>query len=307
MLIRSAAQVSPRPLQGAVSAVLDSISQDFLRQAVNTLAEPRHFSAEADANRRAGQWVYQQLEHYGYDTRYQGRYRNIVAVSPGAADQALLLLGAHYDSVPGSPGADDNASAVAALLACAQAWRRHAPQQGLCCVAFNREEDGLLGSLDFARECLAPGGLRLRGAHILEMLGYCDPRPGSQAGPAGLPVRLPQCGDFISVVGNRISHELVDQVLATARAHLPELPVYGLKVYLGAERYFGHLRRSDHAPLWDAGVPALMWTDTAEFRNPHYHQASDTADTLDYAFLQQVTRLVALQGLVDDAPCDDLK
>jgi hypothetical protein len=75
--------------------------------------------------------------------------------------------------------------------------------------------------------------------------------------------------------------------------------VLGLKVYLGIEKYFPVLGRSDHAPFWKAGLPALMWTDTSEFRNPHYHQTTDTPDTLDYAFLRRVTQLLVAAVLTE--------
>jgi hypothetical protein len=90
---------------------------------------------------------------------------------------------------------------------------------------------------------------------------------------------------------------LVQEVLATAKTYTPELPVYGLKLYAGVERLIPDLARSDQEPFWRVGVPALMWTDTADFRNPHYHQTTDTPDTLDYDFLRRVTQLLVAQVL----------
>ena len=90
---------------------------------------------------------------------------------------------------------------------------------------------------------------------------------------------------------NRQSNAIAENLLQLAASYVPQSPVIALKIYLGVEKYFGHLNRSDHAPFWKAGIPTIMWTDTSEFRNPHYHRATDTADTLDYDFMSQVTKL----------------
>jgi Zn-dependent M28 family amino/carboxypeptidase len=158
-------------------------------------------------------------------------------------------------------------------------------------VFFNREEDGLLGSRDFVAELGGESKWAVDEAHIFEMVGFCTRAPGSQRMPPGLPVKTPDVGNFLALLANRRSHAVAESVLALAASYVPECPVLALKVYLGMERFVGHLLRSDHAPFWEAGIPAAMWTDTAEFRNPHYHRASDTPETLDYDFLSQVVKL----------------
>jgi len=149
-----------------------------------------------------------------------------------------------------------------------------------------------MGSLDFVDHYLPSTNLRIREAHVLEMVGYCDHRAGSQSLPPGLPIKAPSTGNFLGILGNRRSQKLVDLILQQAHSYLSDFPVLGLKVHLGLERYFPVLARSDHDPFWKAGVPAVMWTDTSEFRNPHYHKPSDTPDTLDYSFLCMVTQLL---------------
>ena len=110
--------------------------------------------------------------------------------------------------------------------------------------------------------------------------------------PPGLPVLgARDVGDFLALLANRHSNGIAEDLLRLAASYIPEPPVAALKIYLGLERAFEHLNRSDHAPFWKAGIPSIMWTDTSEFRNPHYHLASDTPDTLDYDFMSQVTRL----------------
>ena len=222
----------------------------------------------------------------------QGEYANVVARLRKAPDSACVLVGAHYDSVSDTPGADDNASAVAALLACAKILAHHAPECPVCFVAFNREEDGLLGSADFVRTIVAERNISVREAHVLEMVGYCDHRPGSQAIPPGLPIQMPDRGDFLGLLANKDSIDMASTVLQMARTYQPDFPVLSLKVFAGVEKLLPVLQRSDHAPFWNAGIPTILWTDTSEFRNHYYHQPTDTPDTLDYDFLRSVTQIL---------------
>jgi Peptidase family M28 len=105
-------------------------------------------------------------------------------------------------------------------------------------------------------------------------------------------VKVPDTGDFLGILANRGAGAALDTVLARASTYLPRLPVIGLNVMLGVEKMFPVLLRSDHAPFWAAGIPATMWTDTSEFRNPYYHEPGDKPDTLDYDFLRAVTQLL---------------
>jgi hypothetical protein len=107
-------------------------------------------------------------------------------------------------------------------------------------------------------------------------------------------------GDFLGLLAARGSNRIAEQLVRLAASYLPGSPVTALKMFLGVEKYFAHLHRSDHAPFWKARIPAIMWTDTSEFRNPHYHQASDTPETLDYEFLSNVTRLALARAMTRD-------
>jgi len=131
------------------------------------------------------------------------------------------------------------------------------------------------------------GGRRALGMIALEMLGYADGRPGSQRVPPMLAGLYPDVGDFIGVVGNEASLKLLEGAVRGLKS-VPGLPVEHLAVP-GAGHVLPDARRSDHSSFWDAGLPALMVTDTSFLRNPHYHQATDTPDTLDYPFLAKVT------------------
>ena len=104
-------------------------------------------------------------------------------------------------------------------------------------------------------------------------------------------IAAPSVGDFLGLLANRYSNAIAETLLQLAATYVPQAQVLALKIYLGIEKYFSHLHRSDHAPFWKAGIPSIMWTDTSEFRNPHYHLPSDTPDTLDYAFVTQVAQV----------------
>lgn len=220
---------------------------------------------------------------------------NLVARWPARFDENAprLLVGAHLDSLPQTPGADDNASAVAALLEIASCLDNEWPDDtvgvpvSLELVAFDLEENGMLGGAARAAE-LSRDGVDLFGMVSLEMLGYRDPTPGAQSLPRLLEGLYPDTGDFIAVIGNQRSESLIE-LWARGMREIEGLPVETLAVPENGEALQA-TRLSDHSPFWDAGFRALMITDTSFMRNPHYHQPSDTPETLDPRFLAEVTR-----------------
>src|SRR5262245_36627954 len=169
----------------AVASILREVSPENLRAFVEMLAFPRHYLAEHRANRKARDLLLKQTSSFGYSPFLQGSCDNIVIMSRDAADGPVLLLGAHYDSVPRTPGADDNASAVAVCLECARLIRKHNIGPAMI-VFFNREEDGLLGSKEFVAHLAGQSAWSVKEAHIFEMVGYRDRTPGSQRLPPGL-------------------------------------------------------------------------------------------------------------------------
>jgi Zn-dependent M28 family amino/carboxypeptidase len=215
-----------------------------------------------------------------------------------------FCLGAHLDSRAESPGADDNGSAVAALLEIARLLPGRWPASSrldLELVAFDLEEYGMLGGAERARQCRTES-IDLRGMASLEMLGYCVQTPKSQALPRSLVGKYPDVGNWIAVIGNQISAPLI-AAFRDGLKTVPSLPVETLQVPENGT-LLQATRLSDHSPYWDAGYPALMITDTAFLRNPHYHMPTDTVETLNFEFLTQVTegcveavRRVLEQGL----------
>jgi Zn-dependent M28 family amino/carboxypeptidase len=209
--------------------------------------------------------------------------------NPANSHQPVLLITAHYDSVIGSPGADDNATGVAVLLELAKYFSTQTTRFPLRLIAFDFEEFALLGSKAYV-ELLQQLRQKVRLMLNLEMLGYCDARPGSQRYPPGLSSFYPSTGNFIALVGNlRTIPDLIQirRHLRQAGALCEWLPV----------PFAGHIvpdtRRSDHASFWDAGYSAILVTDTSNLRNPNYHTANDTVATLDLEFLTAVC-----QGLI---------
>jgi hypothetical protein len=274
-----------------VSALLNTIREEQLRAWVERIAVPRHFVIEAEQNRATARWLEGLFQSWGYRTQNQGPHANIVAL-PESKPVRAILVGAHYDTVPESPGADDNGSAVAALLGCAAACSLWRPELPVIFVAFNREEEHLTGSSDFVASWLPESGIEIECAHVLEMVGFASSEPGSQKVPTGLPIKIPDRADFLGLLATDESSAAMECVIKRACTYLPDFPVIGLKVQVGIERVFPVLARSDHVPFWQAGGRAVMWTDTSEFRNPNYHTHRDLPDTLNYTFLANVTRLL---------------
>ena len=292
---RASAKLARRP-NAIIRRAVASVSETKLREWVERLSVPRHYVMEREENEAAALWIASQLQSWGYQVELQGPWRNVIAL-PKEHSGPVTLVGAHYDSVGGCPGADDNASAVVAMLGCARAC---AGEQHVAFVSFNREEDGLLGSQDFVQWLESARKLQVAQAHVLEMVGFASDEPGTQRIPGGLPVRIPDTGNFLGLLANKDSHRLLDEVLACASTYLPELTVIGLRVTLGLEKHFPVLLRSDHAPFWAKRIPATMWTDTSEFRNPYYHQPGDKPHTLNYSFLRAVTQLLVACVLEQD-------
>ena len=252
------------------------------------------------------------LEAAGFAVRRE-RYEtgvNVIGEKRGASrPDELVLLGAHYDSTEGCPGADDNASGVAGVLEAARRLGGETFARTLVLACWDEEERGLVGSEAHAR-ALAARGIRPRVAVVLEMIGFASTEPDSQSVPPGFELVFgPQVarlrenrmrGDFIALV-----HDQAAAAVAAGIARHAErggLPALALPIPEAGKSspMFRDLRRSDHSSFWDTGVPALMVTDTANFRNPHYHCGGgpDAAGDLDARFALGVVDAVV--GAVRD-------
>jgi Zn-dependent M28 family amino/carboxypeptidase len=253
--------------------------------------------------KRAVRYIEQEFRSYGLKVEADDFYhwltvwrrnRNIVAVSPHEDPKAAcLIIGAHYDAVPFSPGADDNGSGTAVMLEAARVLSvKGLPSRlRVYFVAFAMEENGMIGSRHYV-ETLRKSKAPVAGMLSLECVGYASDRAGSQVIPPGLPIQVPDRGNFIGIVGNTESGSLKTALEAAIERDAPGLKAVGLLVPEN-----GHVlpatRLSDHSPFWDAGYPALLVTDTAFLRNPHYHRPSDRIETLNFPFMRDLAQAVA--------------
>jgi len=250
----------------------------------NPFTEPEHLE-------KTRHYIAKQFKIYGLSVTedavdYEGsRSFNIFGKGKNSGEKSFVLA-AHYDTKPGTPGADDNASAVAALLEIARCLAGHTFQTPILFAAFTLEEYGFIGSQNFIDKAAAKNNT-FTGMISLEMLGYKNSAPHSQNYPPYVDAeKYPDSGDFIAVVGNEPSAQLAKNLADGMKLHVPALKVETLVVPGNGEN-FAEVRLSDHSPFWDAGIPAVMVTDTAFFRNPNYHLPSDTLDTLDIEFIQE--------------------
>lgn len=266
-----------------------------LKKYVNTLSAdlvPRDAAHPANLDRVAD-YVHEQLEPFAKRTEEQPysadrmTVRNVRAFF-GPDTRERVVVGAHYDVAGPYPGADDNASGVAGLFELARLLSNENLPMQTELVSYPLEEPPYfytreMGSYIHAKS-LKDQNVEVRVMLSLEMIGYFTDKPGSQSYPLFL-LRpfYPSAGNYIAVVGDLFQRKLVRKIRQTMRRATP-LPVESIN----APRLLPGIAFSDHLNYWKAGYPAVMITDTAFYRNPNYHTAFDTADTLDYTRMAQV-------------------
>ena len=297
----------------AKSTGADAVSADhaaivgYLSEVLDTLAlkiGPRHALYRYEALDRAMLYLRGELQAAGYEVEQQlfvvdhNEVSNLIVEIPGTtrADE-IVVVGAHYDTIPDSPGANDNGTGVATVLALARAFRDATPERTIRLCLFVNEEPPFfqterMGSHVYAKRC------RERGDDIVAMLcpetiGYYSDEPGSQEFPGPLEAGLGDVGDFIAFVTHTkdagLLHSVVDHFRAHAaiRAEGAALP--------GAIHHIGW---SDHWSFWQFDYPGIMLTDTAPFRYPYYHSPEDTPDKVD---LDRTAQVVAgIRGVVEE-------
>lgn len=286
-----------------VSDLVNEVQGKRLEEWVRSLEGLRHGTENYLTLEEKAGFIEENMSAWGLPVEnqifiYKGRrYRNIIATIGGAGTgKGQLLVGAHYDSPRGSPGADDNASGVAVLMETARILAARRSDRTIKFVAFTLEEAQtwnhsiLRGSRHFVAESRR-AGTEYGAVLILECVGYTDNRERSQIIPslAGIPV--PKKGDFLAVVANKRSESLMRSFCDCADSRVRELKVVSYAVPLHGYM-IPQSRFSDHSSFWNRGIPALMLTDTAMFRNPNYHTIHDTCETLDFGFMANVARSV---------------
>ena len=266
----------------------------IVRQRDPYIASGGHFLVREYIRQSLSRWG--EVETHEFDHNGKTQQNLILNLdSQTESNLAPILIGAHYDAVPGTPGADDNATGVAVLLELAAYLATNPLKYPVRLVAFDLEEYGLIGSTAYAKY-LKENQQKLRLMLSLEMLGYCDNTPNSQTYPDILKPFYSDRGNFIALVGNLASlSELWGMSRRMKRNGTPcEIlpdPSSGKLVPMTGF--------SDHFPFWQHKYRAIMVTDTAMLRNPHYHKPNDTIDTLDLDFLTTVCQslIQALKGI----------
>ena len=276
---------------------IDSIAERA-RRIVEILAGefPSRHGSNPTVLDAAAVFIQQEFASLGYEVQSQwyksdgGRVRNLIVEKRGQfPERASIIVGAHYDTVVGTPGADDNASGIAGLIELSRLLKDYTNKRTIRFVAFPHEEPPYfythdMGSRQYARS-LKENGESIFAMLTLEMIGYAG-EGFKQLFPAPLLRilgRYPKDGNFVALVSNLKSSRL----LSTVRKAMRQRRTAGVES-LAAPGFIPPLFLSDHSSFWKFGFPALMITDTAFLRNPHYHSPTDTADTLNYRFLAEV-------------------
>lgn len=290
------------PADDALRSLADELKQHVRHIAVDIGV--RNVSRRPKQLAETAKWLETEFTRYGYSVKRQEydvagvRCANIEAELRGAtlADE-IVVIGAHYDSASRTPGANDNGSGVAAMLSLARQFAQRKPDRTLRFVGFANEEPPhfqteVMGSLVYARACRKRNE-KITAMLSLETIGYYTDAPNSQKYPPPMNLLYPSTGNFIGFVGNVTSGNLVRKAIGVFRQHEP-FPSEG-----GAPPdALPGVGFSDHWSFWQAGYPAIMVTDTALFRYPHYHEEEDTPDRCDFERMARVVR--GLEKVVAD-------
>ena len=266
-------------------------SRDLLQKHVSAIASAEHNTRTPERLETAARTIESELKSLGYEVRTQafdsgaGTVRNLEVTIAGTKN-ATIVIGAHYDSAPGAPGANDNGSGTAALLELARLFRGWKPKHTVRLAFFVNEEPpffkgNAMGSKVYADDLVVRG--QIAAMFSLETIGYYSERPGSQRYPFPLNLFYPEQGDFLAFVANLASRGLLHETIGAFRA-AARFPSEGV----AAPAFIPGIDWSDQWSFWRHGIPALMITDTALFRYPHYHLASDMPDKVDYERLGRV-------------------
>jgi len=275
---------------GAERRVRGYLEHDVARLAGDigerNVTSPRAYAAAAD-------FIEQSLKN----SRRQKFETGVNIEAEVTGNDEIIVVGAHYDSVIGSPGADDNASGVAAVIELAGAFAGKSPKRTIRFVAFANEEPPhfatpQMGSFRYAQRCKERGE-KIVAMLSLETIGYFTDAPRSQQYPAMLDLFYPSVGNFIAFVSNLQSSRLLRRCVRQFRKH-SKIPCESGAI----PEMISGVAWSDQWAFWQFGYPAIMVTDTALFRNPHYHAATDRPETLDYQCLAAVVE--GLTIVVDD-------
>ncbi|MEX2588602.1 MAG: M20/M25/M40 family metallo-hydrolase [Chitinophagales bacterium] len=289
----------------AIQQIVDRVDSQRLKSTIQFIAQVRHPNDGLAHLNAVKDTIERLFFDYGLDTSRQAftyssyQAHNIFGFLEGqVAQDTTYIIDAHFDGVQGSPGADDNASAVVGMLEAARILSDYQFARSIRFIGFDQEEAGLIGSQAYVQQGIS-GNEHIAGVFNFEMIGYYSEQNNSQNFPPGFDILFPDAhsqvqaensrGNFITNVANTASEPLKEAFDAAAANYVPDLRVISLAVS-GTGHVAPDLRRSDHASFWDAGYQALMLTDGSNFRNPNYHTANDTIGSLNYTFMANVVK-----------------
>ncbi len=288
-----------------IQEMVDQVDQDQLLSYMEAIVGERNYETDPDHLQEVRNYLSSTFTAAGVQTESHEftfdatSMENILGRKPGAREEDITyIIDGHFDGVPGSPGADDNASALAGVLECLRILSQYEFEHSIRFIGFDAEEYGLIGSDRYSQNGIKPYE-EINGVLNFEMIGYYSDQPNTQLLPAGFDLLFPQAaqnieeddfrGNFITAVGNTNSNPLLNAFVDASETYVPELRVISLAVP-GTGTMVPDLRRSDHATFWDAGIQALMLTDGADFRNFNYHTPDDVIETLDLPFMSNVVK-----------------
>lgn len=274
----------------------DQLLRENLYQHVEVLSVKigdRHLWKESSLDKSAD-YIESELTASGYAVQrqtyscYGKSVSNLIAKKKGT-EEGFVVMGAHYDTVPGTPGADDNASAVAGLLELARLLKEGSNKKTFIFVAFVNEEPPCfgsynMGSMVYARH-LREQKIPVEVMVSLEMIGFFRPEPIQSYPLPGMGLFYPKTGDYIGVVGNFRSSKYVSFFKKGIKKH-SRINARSLT----APEFFGGINLSDNYSFWRHGYRAIMVTDTSFFRNRNYHQETDSIDTLHFGKMAEVVK-----------------
>lgn len=269
---------------GGLEDVIGLVKRDRIEGDLKVLEGVRHASANTELLRQSREYIRDHFIEYGLDQHDQNFNHlgtegvNLIGTIHGDVyPNEYYIIDGHYDTILSTPGADDNASGTAGMLEAMRVLSQFNFERGIKFIGFDLEEIGLRGSRYYARN--KEDSELIKGLINFEMIGYtCDADPECSG--------LSLADTSIYVIRSSFANALSNEFLAIGAEYVP-----GLNIDSTVDDGDPNFRRSDHAPFWDIGVDALFITDGANFRNPHYHQGSDTFETLDTEFATEIVQV----------------
>lgn len=288
----------------SIAEMTSQVSIDSLKNNMDSIIGIRHHISNPEHKEQIIQYLSSYQTKHGLKNLHQEfeygsiHAQNLIGSKQGLNNLNLCIANAHYDTVSDAPGADDNGSGVISIMEILRIMSNYSFENQVLFTFFDLEELGLIGARHFINN-FEEGDAQITALLNYDMIGYYSDEPNSQTLPAGAEILFPDLvsevaengyrGDFIFGIGADGSYELLETFVSVSEEYAPDLKI-GAVPAPGNGGIIPDMRRSDHAPFWDKGYPAIFMTDGAETRNPFYHSPDDVIETLDFDFIAKVTK-----------------